>query len=250
MLENLITDLESGFDPDPTFSNKELFRLDDLCRSAATEIRKLKSELDEIQSFIQSDPFKILSKVNVNEHIEKKNGLSYLSWAWAWDTLMRHYPDSEIGINRDPNGMPFWTDGHTAWVDVYVTLKYYGKERRRDELLPIMNNRNRSIPLEEITSFDINTALQRAWTKAIARHGLSFYIYAGEDLPKEEADQKKSPVTGEQVDRISQLYTVEEIQTMLKRMKKPEIWAITQEQAEKMIAKRDTGLVADQTTTF
>ena len=117
-----------------------------------------------------------------------------------------------------------------------------------------MDHRNKSIPLDQITSFNMNTALQRAWTKCIARHGLGFYIYAGQDLPNEEAEaekaKKKTPATGEQIDKVTELYSEEEIAKMLKRMKKASITNITQEEAEKMIAKRDTSLLADQSPTF
>ena len=51
-----------------------------------------------------------------------------------------------------------------------------------------MDNRNNSLPLERVTSFSVNTAIQRSLTKACARHGLGLYIYAGEDLPQGEAE--------------------------------------------------------------
>ena len=117
-----------------------------------------------------------------------------------------------------------------------------------------MDYKNKSIPLTEITSFHVNTALQRGWTKCIARHGLGFYIYAGQDLPNEEAEKEKAkaktPVTYEQIEKIESLYTENEIGTMLKRMKKSAITMITQKEAETMIKKRDMALVADQTPTF
>lgn len=254
MRDELIEELEAGFDPTPEDAQRELFRLDDLCRQAAVQLK----ELQKVEEFINSDPFTVLSKINVGDHIEKKNGLSYLSWAWAWDTLMRYYPDSENGINRSPDGFPFWTDGRTAWVEAYVTVKWMGRSRKREEVFPIMDYKNKSIPVDKLTSFDINTALQRAWTKCIARHGLGFYIYAGEDLPKEEADAKKAetekkrstPVTYEQIERIEQLYTQNEISKMLTNLKLSAITMLNGEQAEKMIKKRDTSLIADQSPTF
>lgn len=248
MRTDLIDELESGFDPSE--QTRELFRLDSLCKEAATELKNLKDATD----WLNDDPFRVLSQINVNEHTEKKSGLTYLSWAWAWDTLMTYYPDSETGINRPDNGLPYWTDGSTAWVDVYVTIRWGTRTRTRSEVFPIMDHRNKSIPIDQITSFNMNTALQRAWTKCIARHGLGFYIYAGQDLPNEEAEaekaKKKTPATGEQIDKVTELYSEEEIAKMLKRMKKASIANITQEEAEKMIAKRDTSLLADQSPTF
>ena len=253
MRKDLITELQSGYDPaEPT---RELYRMEALMNEAAEEL----NELSAFKAKYDGDPFTVLSKINVNEHIEKKGNLSYLSWAWAWDTLMRIYPDSFTEINRPESGLPYWTDGRTCWVDVSVTIVWDAgwvdmADRTRSEVFPIMNSRNRSIPVDEVTSFDINTALQRAWTKCIARHGLGFYIYAGEDLPKEEADaeeeRKKSPVTSEQIEKIEKLYKPDEIEKMLKRMKKAAITMINQGEAEKMIRKRDTSLITDQTSTF
>ena len=83
--------------------------------------------------------------------------------------------------------MPYWTDGRTAWVKTGVTIE--GMEHI--EYLPIMDYRNPSIPLEKITSMDMNKAIQRSLTKAAARHGLGLYIYAGEDIPLSEAEAKE-----------------------------------------------------------
>lgn len=127
--------------------------------------------------------FEKLSQINVNEHTEKKNGLTYLSWAWAWGELLKQYPDSTYTIYESRDGWNYHTDGRTAWVKTGVTVE--GKEYI--EMLPVMDFKNRSIPLEQITSFDVNKAIQRSLTKAVARHGLGLYIYAGEDLPETDA---------------------------------------------------------------
>lgn len=127
--------------------------------------------------------FDTLNNINVNEHVEQKNSLSYLSWAWAWAKVKEHYPDAFYTIYENANGWNYHTDGRTAWVKTGVTIE--GIEHI--EYLPVMDNRNRSIPVDAITSFDVNKAVQRSLTKACARHGLGLYIYAGEDLPEEEA---------------------------------------------------------------
>lgn len=132
--------------------------------------------------------FAVLNAINCNEHIEKKNGLSYLSWAWAWGIAKSYYPDAQYTIYDNPDGWNYWTDGRTAWVKTGVTIA--GQEHIEE--LPVMDARNRSIPLENITSFEVNKAIQRSLTKALARHGLGLYIYAGEDLPDgEEAPAPK-----------------------------------------------------------
>lgn len=128
--------------------------------------------------------FETLNAINVGEHIEKKNGLSYLAWAWAWAEVKKKYPSATYTIYENKDGWNYHTDGHTAWVKTGVTID--GLEHI--EYLPVMDMRNRSIPIENVTSFDVNKAIQRSLTKACARHGLGLYIYAGEDLP--EAEQK------------------------------------------------------------
>lgn len=145
--------------------------------------------------------FAELNSVNVNEHVEQKNRLSYLSWAWAWAEIKKRYPDSTYRIYESENGCFYHTDGRTCWVKTGVTVN--GIEHI--EYLPVMDYKNKSIPLEDITSFDVNKAIQRSLTKAVARHGLGLYIYAGEDLPEEEAQEKKNEVTAakqKQIDGI------------------------------------------------
>ena len=126
--------------------------------------------------------FATLNAVNCNDHTEKKGNLTYLSWAWAWQMVKQHYPDASYTIYESPDGWNYFTDGKTCWVKVGVTIQ--GLEHI--EYLPVMDARNQSIPLEAIRSTDINKAIQRALTKACARHGLGLYIYAGEDLPDQQ----------------------------------------------------------------
>lgn len=251
--KELIEDLQAGYDPEPEDRVRELERLSALAEEAADRIITQKNLIEAMTAAMQlinDDPFRVLSRIDVGEHIEKKNGLNYLSWAWAWDTIMRYYPDTETAINRPESGLPYWTDGRTCWVDVSVTVAWNGRKRTRSEVFPIMDHRNRSIPVDNVTSFDVNTALQRAWTKCIARHGLGFYIYAGQDLPNEVIEEQKKPVTEEQAAQIRELYTDEEIQRMLKNLRKKKLEDINNGQAEKMINSRDRSLVNDQSPTF
>ena len=134
---------------------------------------------------MEKNLFDTLNSINVNEKTEKKNGLTYLSWAWAWGELKKEDPAANYKVYENENGWNYFTDGKTCWVKVGVSAAINEKEiLEHIEYLPIMDTRNRSIPLENVTSFDVNKAIQRALTKAIARHGLGLYIYAGEDLPE------------------------------------------------------------------
>lgn len=126
--------------------------------------------------------FEVLNSINVNEHTEKKNGLTYLSWAWAWSKVKENYPDAFYTIYENRDGLNYHTDGRTCWVKTGVTIE--GLEHI--EYLPVMDYKNQSIGVDRVTSFDVNKAIQRSLTKAVARHGLGLYIYAGEDLPETE----------------------------------------------------------------
>lgn len=130
-----------------------------------------------------------LNNVNVNDKTEKKNGLTYLSWAWAWGEIKKRHPDANYKVYESDGGMFYHTDGNTCWVKTGVTVN--GIEHI--EYLPIMDFKNKSIPYGSVTSFDVNKAIQRSLTKACARHGLGLYIYAGEDLPEEDANAQPAP---------------------------------------------------------
>lgn len=135
---------------------------------------------------MEKNYFNDLAKINVNDHAEKKNGLTYLSWAWAWAEIKKLHPDAVYTIYENADGWLYHTDGRTCWVKTGVTVN--GIEHI--EYLPVMDHRNRSIPLDQIDSFAVNKAVQRSLTKACARHGLGLYIYAGEDLPEDEQTQE------------------------------------------------------------
>jgi hypothetical protein len=134
-----------------------------------------------------------LSGIDVRPKVERKGNLDYLSWANAWHLLLQKYPDSTRCIYEDPGtGLNFFTDGKTAYVKVGITVK--GVEHI--DMLPVMDYRNSSIPVDKMTSFDVNKTIQRATTKAIAMHGLGLSLWTGEDVPSEEEQKpaaKKAP---------------------------------------------------------
>lgn len=147
-----------------------------------------------------------LRKVNVNDKIEKKNGLSYLSWAFAVDELLQRDPsatwDYRFGIDpTTKEAVPYVFIGQTAMV--FCTVKAFGVERTAQ--LPVMNHRNQPIP--DPDAFQVNTAMQRCLAKAIALHGLGLYIYAGEDLPEEDKkpEPPKAKVTAEELQQAKEL---------------------------------------------
>jgi len=115
--------------------------------------------------------YKELRQINVSQHIEKKNGLSYLSWSWALDQLLQ-LDDSATWEYLEPKRF-----GDSMMV--FCKLTAFGKSRTAQ--LPVMDFRNRAIL--NPNAYEVNTAMQRCLAKAISLHGIGLYIYAGEDLP-------------------------------------------------------------------
>ena len=186
--------------------------------------------------------FAVLNAINVNDKTEKKNGLTYLSWAWAWGEIKKRYPDATYTIYENADGMNYHTDGRTCWVKTGVTVS--GIEHI--EYLPVMDHRNKSIPANAVTSFDVNKAIQRSLTKACARHGLGLYIYAGEDLPEgddAQPDATQNPpsqgprmATQEQIEYLTANATEEQCLAMMSKYGAG-LERLTYATAEKLIAK-------------
>jgi hypothetical protein len=140
--------------------------------------------------------FERLNNINVSGKTEKKGNLTYLSWVFAWGEVKKLHPDATYTIyERDTQWGPvnYFTDGRTCWVKTGVTIN--GIEHIEE--LYVMDYGNKSITLDKITSQDVNKAIQRSITKAIARHGLGLYVYEGEDLPEVERAAKLDEVVEE-----------------------------------------------------
>jgi hypothetical protein len=137
-----------------------------------------------------------LRQINVNDYIERKNGLAYLSWSWAVDQLLQ-LDESASWEYEEPR-----TFGETMMV--FCTVHAFGKSRTAQ--LPVMDFRNKAIHNPD--AFSVNTAMQRCLAKAISLHGLGMYIYAGEDLPMVEMKESE---TREDKQEISEAKTDKEI---------------------------------------
>ena len=175
--------------------------------------------------------FLTLNSIDVSGHIEKKNNLSYLSWAWAWRELKKIHPTAIYTIYENENGWNYHTDGRTAWVKTGVTVE--GIEHI--EYLPVMDYKNKSIPADAITSFDVNKAIQRSLTKAVARHGLGLYIYAGEDLPMDDGEAKmredlQKKITKRDAEIMAKTLTDNQKEWVLKTYKVANLADLTSEQ--------------------
>jgi hypothetical protein len=128
-----------------------------------------------------------LLKINVNEYTEKKNGLTYLSWAGAWGEALKADPAVNFKVEMF-DGTPLMMVGGSFMV--WVTVTMFGKPVTC--MLPVLDYRNK--PISTPNAFDVNTSIMRCLVKAIAMHGLGLYIYAGEGAPEDEGDTPKPDV--------------------------------------------------------
>lgn len=135
----------------------------------------------------EQSSYQRLAAINVNEKTERKGNLTYLSWAWAVDQLMR-LDNTATWEYREPTYFK-------ETLMVYCAVTAFGKTMTAQ--LPVMDNRNKAIANPD--AFQVNTAMQRCLAKAIALHGLGLYIYAGEDLPPNEED---TPHTNRDRERV------------------------------------------------
>lgn len=153
--------------------------------------------------------FEKLLKLNVSDKVEEKEGLKYLSWAWAWSEFKKVYPNAEYEVKLF-NGKPYIYDELTGFM---VFTEVWVDDLKHEMWLPVMDSKNKAMKatqykystkygdktVEAATMFDINKTIMRCLTKNLAMFGLGLYIYAGEDLPEgeEEKPQKeqKKPVS-------------------------------------------------------
>lgn len=179
--------------------------------------------------------FEVLNSINVQDKVEKKNGLSYLSWAFAWGEIKKIHPTANYVIyERETEYGPvnYFTDGRTAWVKTGVVID----DIEHIEELPVMDFKNKSILLENITSFDVNKTIQRSLTKAVARHGLGLYIYAGEDMPEGEEETKVNMITPAQLNVLNKLSDADK-EKVYKKYEVDSLEEMTMVQASELISK-------------
>lgn len=170
---------------------------------------------------MSTNNFARLASIDVSEHIEKKQNLSYLSWAWAVDRLMREDPAANW-VFHEPQMF-----GQTMMVSCTVTA--FGKPMTMQ--LPVMDHRNKAIANPD--AFEVNKNMMRCLVKAIALHGLGLYIYAGEDLPADESAKQAKVDPGEVLKRIEQIQNGEQYRAMVGELKAIG-GAFSDEQAERV----------------
>lgn len=150
-----------------------------------------------------------LSAINVNDHVQKKGNLSYLSWSWAWSTLMSKYPESYYVFqdNRTENG--------TVMVECVLTIHEGEEVATRSMWLPVMDHRNKAIVDPDTRA--ISDTRMRCLVKCLAMFGLGFYIYAGEDIPQAEKEALDQPIDKAQAQRLNEMldYSGTDVQKFL-----------------------------------
>jgi len=137
-----------------------------------------------------------LRSIDVSEYTKKKNGMTYLSWAHAWGALKDVYPDATFEKHVEEGNIPYMIDVH-GFAYVRVTVTASGESAT--ELFPVLDYKNS--PIKNPNAFQINTAHQRAMTKAMGYLGLGHYIYAGEDLPPDDGAEPQTQASVVKVDR-------------------------------------------------
>ena len=184
--------------------------------------------------------FKILKQINVNDKTEKKGGMTYLSWAFAWDELKKACPDATYDI-KFFNNLPYCYDENTGYM-VFTTVTI--ESLTHSMWLPVMNGANKAMKkesynyttkygdksVEAATMFDINKTIMRCLVKNIAMFGLGLYIYAGEDLPEIEIEY----ITQDQIDTLKDSDINDLLPSMLKQAKIQNIMDIPTSRFDKM----------------
>ena len=202
---------------------------------------------------MEKNYFETLYSLNVNENVEKKNGLSYLSWSWAIAEVLKKYPDMTYEILRFENNLPYTYDENTGYM-VFTKVTIEGITR--EMWLPVMDGANKAMldheytyqvknyktgeitdkTVAKATMFDINKTIMRCLTKNLAMFGLGLYIYAGEDLPEEEANRK---VDEEQMKKIRKLIPEENMDAMFKYYKIEKLEDMSYTDAQALIERKE-----------
>ena len=194
--------------------------------------------------------FETLNNINVNDHTETKEGLTYLTWSWAWAEVLKVYPDATYNILRFENNLPYVFDEKTGYmVFTNVTID----EITREMWLPVMDSKNKTMldheytylvkgnekTVNPATMFDINKTIMRCLVKNLAMFGLGLYIYAGEDLPEAEQSELDKPASSELIEKVKKAVGEKRIPAMLKYYKIKKIEELRTEDAEALIAKHE-----------
>jgi hypothetical protein len=204
----------------------------------------------------QEDLFRKFIQLNVNDHTDMKNNLTYLSWAWAWQEFLKICPEATYEIKKFTNPITGKTTTYLEDDDfgIMVFTSITARGVTREMWLPVMDNSNKAMKrepytytvgkganafeksVEAVSMFDINKTIMRCLTKNIAMFGVGLYIYAGEDLPIEIGE----PCTERQIEKMRLLGVIEK--NVLTRYKISSLDQLTYQQAEFVINTKEKAL--------
>lgn len=213
-----------------------------------TAEEKLRKEQEEL--------FKKAIQLNVNEHTDLKNNLTYLSWAWSWQEFLKICPEATYEIKKFTNPITGKTTTYLEDEDfgIMVFTSITARGITREMWLPVMDGANKAMrrqaytyvvgkgqnqyekSVEAVSMFDINKTIMRCLTKNIAMFGVGLYIYAGEDLPIELGE----PCTAKQIEKMRELSINEK--NVLIRYKVDKLEDLTYQQAEFVINTKEKAL--------
>lgn len=190
--------------------------------------------------------FNELNSRNVNDNVEKKNGLNYLSWAYVQQELTKldenfqhrfiEFPSTDS--DREDIFLPYLKTEEGYMVCVEITL--FGVTKR--EWLPVLNYKNQAIPKGSATTFDINKSMKRVFVKCAAQFGLGNYLYLGEDGPEQPFEPASEPEINAVKEKLKELATLMSIkETQLKKkMNIPQ--KLSSSDAEETLVRLDNGI--------
>ncbi|PTI99612.1 DUF1071 domain-containing protein [Staphylococcus simulans] len=190
--------------------------------------------------------FSQLNQINVNDHVEKKNGLNYLSWSYAHQELKKIDPNYSVKIHEYPHPeiqneqyfVPYLATPEGYSVTVSITIK----GQTETETLPVLDFKNKSVPYKQADMFQINKTYKRCFVKAAALHGLGLYIYNGDVMPEqpfEPASESEINAVKEKLKELATLMSIKE--TQLKR-KMNISNKLSSEDAEEAIMRLENGI--------
>lgn len=137
--------------------------------------------------------FKTLSEIDIKPKIKQKNKMDYLPWSSAWDFVKNIYPQASYRVIKTEDGCIYHNDGRTCWVETEVILN----GETQTEIMPVLDFKNQAIPLDKVTSFDVNKSIKRCLVRNLALFGLGLSLWYGEELSdnaKKKKDEDEKPL--------------------------------------------------------
>lgn len=170
--------------------------------------------------------FNALSNLDLSDKCEKRESLTYLSWANAWSEFKSAYPSATYRILKNENGLPYFSDPN---LGIMVFTEVTVDEITHQMWLPVMDSKNKAMKLQPYSyqvwdnfkksyvdktvqaasMFDINKTLMRCLVKNLAMFGLGLYIFQGDDLPEKSADDTASSASQQQMQKAVQQQPVD-----------------------------------------